>query len=152
MSHTLDTRALLDTVVSLLREGQTNIPVPVAGVSMTPFLRPGDTVYLNQLTRPPRRGDILLFTRPGGDYILHRVAAVHADGTLDMVGDGQCGLEPLNDPARIHALVTAARHKEKLMQPGHFRWEFYRIFWLAARPVRPWLYRIRKLFPKKQKR
>lgn len=146
MNHALDTRQFLDTVVSLLREGKTSIPIPVAGTSMTPFLDPGDTVYLDLLTQPPKQGDILLFTRPQGDYVLHRVAGVDPDGTLQMLGDGQGVLEPLTDPSRIHAIVTAARYHGKLLRPGDFRWEYYRTFWLTAKPIRPKLIRIRNFF------
>jgi len=146
MSHTLDTRHFLDTVVALLQEGKTSIPVPVAGTSMTPFLNPGDTVYLDLMTRQPQRGDILLFTRPQGDYVLHRVAKVLPDGSLQMIGDGQGVLEPLTDPSRIHAVATAARCGGALIRPGDFRWEYYRTFWLAAIPIRPKLVRIRKIF------
>ena len=74
--HILDTQAYLNTVCDMLAPGQTLVPVPVAGTSMCPFLHPGDTVYLSAPDRSPEVGDILLFRRPTGPYILHRVIGI----------------------------------------------------------------------------
>lgn len=43
------------------------LPLQVSGNSMFPFLTHGrDTVYLSRLTRPVRRGDVLLYRRDSG--------------------------------------------------------------------------------------
>ena len=47
MAKVLDTTAYLDTVCALLQEGHAHVPVTGAGTSMTPFLDPGDTVFLD---------------------------------------------------------------------------------------------------------
>lgn len=132
----LDTEAFLDTVCDLLRQGQTDVAIPVAGGSMVPFLHHGDTVCLNLLDSPPKRGDVVLYRRLNGRYILHRICRVRRDGSFIMVGDAQQDLEVLPSREQICARVTCARHQGKLCRPGQLRWWFYRHVWLWLRPVR----------------
>jgi signal peptidase I len=136
MSHVLDTQAFLDMVCELLHEGQTHVAVPVAGSSMVPFLHNGDTVYLDLPDTPIKRGDIVLYTRSNGRYVLHRVYKVKKDGSYIMVGDAQTQLEPIPGREQIHARVTSARHKGKLNRPGTLRWWAYRYIWLWLLPIR----------------
>jgi signal peptidase I len=139
MARTLDTQAYLDTVCELLRQGQCHVAVPVAGGSMTPFLHNGDTVYLDLPTPPLKKGDIVLYTRSNGRYILHRIKKLNPDGSVIMVGDAQQDLERLPRQDMIHARVTSARHKDKLIQPGQPRWWFYQYIWLNIVPIRHFL-------------
>lgn len=136
MARVLDTQEYLDTVCELLRQGETAVAVPVAGGSMIPFLHHGDTVYLDLPRSPVKRGDILLYTRSNGQYILHRVIQVNPNGSLWMSGDAQMTLEYLPDKTCVHGLVTSVRHKGKCNRPGGFRW------WMYSHPWR-WLLRYR---------
>lgn len=139
MQRILDTKEYLDTVCDLLRQGQTLVPVPVAGSSMTPFLHPGDMVYLDTPVQPLRKADIVLFTRPDGRYILHRIVKVNQDGSFIMLGDAQTEREYVDGPQRIHARVTKAAHKGKLLTPGSPRWRFFATVWIWVAPLRPLL-------------
>lgn len=133
--RTVDTKEYLDAVCGLLAQGSTAVPVPVAGNSMCPFLHPGDMVYLDRLTGVPQKGDILLFVRANGRYVLHRVAKRNRDGSLLMVGDNQRELEPV--PAdRVRAKVSYARCGGKTVAPGTFRWWFFTHPWLWLVPLR----------------
>lgn len=136
MTRFLDTQEYLDTVCDLLNQGETSVAVPVAGGSMIPFLHNGDTVYLDLPQEPLKRGDILLYTRSNGQYILHRVIQTNPDGSLWMAGDAQQQLEYLPNRECVRARVTAARHKGKQNRPGGFRW------WCYSHPWR-WLIRYR---------
>ncbi len=139
----LDTEAFLDTVCELLRQGQTDVAIPVAGGSMVPFLHHGDTVCLNLLDSAPKRGDVVLYRRESGRYILHRIYRMRRDGSVLMVGDAQQEIEILPSRDMICARVTSARHQGKLCQPGQLRWWFYRRVWLRLRPVRYFLMSLR---------
>ena len=143
MPRILDTQAYLDTICDLLRQGEKSVAIPVAGGSMVPFLHHGDTVYLDLLDSPPKRGDIVLYTRESGRYILHRIYKVNKDGSFIMVGDAQQVLEWIESREQIHARVTSARHKGKLNRPGTLRWWAYRHIWLWLLPVRHWLMSLR---------
>ena len=115
----------------------TRLPLIVTGGSMNPFLIQGrDTVYLSRLERPARRGDILLYQRDNGKYILHRVWRVEKDGTLTIVGDAQTQLERGIRQDQIIAVVTAVIRKGQRMAPGSFWWEFFEKVWIRMVPLR----------------
>lgn len=143
----LDTQVYLDTVCDLLREGHTHVPVTVVGTSMTPFFDPGDTVYLDLLQRPAQVGDVILFARFGGKYVLHRVVRVFPDGSLELLGDAQICSERLF-PDQVRAIVTAVRRGEKLLDERSLRWRFFRGPWRYVRRLRPYLNRIYSLLRK----
>ncbi len=134
--RTVDTKQYLDTVCRMLRDGVVEVPVPVTGTSMVPFLHPGDMAYLSLPDSALKKGDIVLFTRPDGQYVLHRIVKVGRDGSFLMLGDAQVTKEPVPSRDRIHARVTAVRRREKLIRPGDREWELYAGPWVALAPLR----------------
>lgn len=136
MAHRVDTKEYLDIVCQLLQEGKQNVGVPVKGFSMRPFLHDQDVAYLNLVAQPVKPGDILLFQRVTGQYILHRVHRCLPDGTFLMLGDFQETLERL-ELHQIRAIVSYVRIGDKILRPGDVRW------WLFAHPWR-WLAPVRK--------
>ena len=142
MAKILDTKSYLDTVCALLREGHSHVPVTVAGTSMTPFLDPGDTVFLDLPVRPVGKGDVILFARFGRQYVLHRVVKVFPDGSLELLGDAQVRSERVH-PTDVRAIVTGARRGEKLLDKRSLRWRLFRHVWIHTRRIRPYVNRIR---------
>lgn len=130
MERVLDTNEYLDTVCRILAEGAKSVPVPVTGVSMGPFLHQGDFVYLELPEEPIRKGDILLFRRPNGHYVLHRVIGITPEG-YRMLGDGQLVVEPI-EKSWVRARAVSAKIRGEIVTAGSFRW------WLFAYPWR-WL-------------
>ena len=147
MPKVIDTTAYLDTVCALLREGHAHVPVTVAGTSMTPFLDPGDTVFLDLPEGAVEKGDVILFQRRNGQYVLHRVVAVRENGMLELLGDAQLRPEPVH-PTQVRAVVTQVRREEKLLGPDSMRWRFFRGPWQRCRRIRPYVNRIRNHFRK----
>lgn len=145
----VDTKQYLDMICGLLREGNREISVPVAGSSMTPFLHHGDTVYLNPVDAPPKRGDIVLYTRPGGQYILHRIVKVNPDGSYIMLGDAQTQRERIESSEAIHGIVVSARHLGRQLTPASFRWRFFEKIWLHVVPLRPLIMKSWKIIARK---
>ena len=146
---TLPPEVLLEEYRRILAEepNVTGLPLIVTGGSMNPFLIQGrDTVYLSRLERPARRGDILLYQRDNGKYILHRVWRVEKDGTLTIVGDAQTQLERGIRQDQIIAVVTAVIRKGQRMAPGSFWWEFFEKVWIRMVPLRGLVRRIHGLF------
>ena len=142
--RTVDTQGYLNTVCDMLAQGRSLVPVPVAGTSMCPFLHPGDTVYLAPLDRPPEVGDILLFRRPSGAYILHRVVALAQDGTLTLLGDSQL-VKEIIPPGWIRGIVVKARRKGQIITPNHKTWRFYCRTWVRLTPVRTPILKLHKV-------
>ena len=148
MPKVIDTTAYLDTVCALLREGHAHVPVTVAGTSMTPFLDPGDTVFLDLPNGAVEKGDVILFRRMGGQYVLHRIVAIGDDGILTLLGDAQLLPEPVH-PSQVRAVVTGIRRGEKLLGPDSLRWRFFRGPWQRCRRIRPYVNRIRNILQKR---
>lgn len=126
---------LMEPLLGLLEETE-SVPLVISGYSMTPFLVHGrDTVYLSKVNRPLKRGDMILYRRRSGAYILHRIYRVEED-TYTLVGDAQTLLEPGIRPDQVLALVTAVRRKGKLLQRGSFWWDFFEKVWIRMVPLR----------------
>ena len=113
------------------------VPLNISGSSMTPFLvHSRDTVYLSKVTRPLKKGDMILYRRDNGAYILHRICRVEPE-SYRLVGDAQIMIEKGVRPDQVLALVTAVRRKGKLLQPGSFWWDFFEKVWIRMIPLRP---------------
>lgn len=135
---------LLEEYRRLLQEDPRaeNLPLLISGGSMTPFLIGGrDTVFLSRPEGPVKRGDILLYLRRGGGYVLHRVYRVR-EGSYTMLGDAQTLPEPGILPEQVIARVTQVQRKGRLLQPGDFWWEFFAKVWLRIRPARKIIHKV----------
>lgn len=137
----MDTEVLLEEYRTLLQTVDT-LPLQVSGNSMAPFLADGrDTVYLSRVDRPLKVGDIVLYRRRSGAYILHRICRME-DGRFCMVGDAQTVLEHGIERDQIFAVVRRALRKGKCQGPGCFWWEFFEKVWVRMVPCRPLLQRL----------
>ena len=129
----------LDTLLDILsREGST-VTVPISGNSMCPFLHPGELVFLSLPEKKLEVGDVVLFNRPNGDYILHRIVSIRKDGIYMTLGDNQTLPEPV-PPQAIRAVTYCVRRQKRLVKKGSLEW------WFFAHPWRLWagLRRFRK--------
>ena len=73
---TIDTKNYLDALCELVSEGKI-VSTVISGGSMLPFLSPQrDYAFLERISRKLRRGDIVLYKRPNGDYVLHRIRKI----------------------------------------------------------------------------
>lgn len=100
------------------------------GVSMLPVIRQGrDFVYLERLACSPQRDDILLYRRKNGSFVLHRVAAVAADGSCTMLGDNQSVPEPGVLPCQLIGIVTGVGHNGAEPEPDSTGSAAYLFFW-----------------------
>ncbi|MBQ8237440.1 MAG: S24/S26 family peptidase [Oscillospiraceae bacterium] len=141
---TLPPEVLLEEYRKILAEDPRvqALPLVVSGSSMSPFLIHGrDTVWLSRLQRSVRRGDILLYQRANGAYVLHRVWKVCPD-SYTMVGDAQQELEPGIRDHQIIAVVTAVERKGRKLTPGSFWWAFFEKIWIRVVPLRQPLHRL----------
>lgn len=146
----IEPEALMSQLPDLLLEAE-SIPLVISGNSMAPFLKHGrDTVYFSRITQPPRRGDIILYRRHCGAYILHRIYR-QCGNSYDLLGDGQLGIEPGIVPAQMLAIVNVVRRKGKLLRKGNLCWAFFAHVWPALLPLRRILFRIRSAIMARRK-
>ena len=133
----VDTTQYLDMVSDLLREGRQQVAVTVAGSSMVPFLHHGDKVYLDPLPEVLKAGDVVLYQRPGGQYVLHRILRTHPDGSFIMLGDAQVVRERIEDRSALRGIVTKVMHRGKYLTKKSPRWQFFEKIWIRVVPLRP---------------
>jgi len=144
----LDTEKYLDAVCLMISQGHKNVPVPVKGVSMRPFLRNGDFAYLAPLPEKVKRGDILLFQRENKQYVLHRVYKIRRDGIILLLGDSQLTPEPVA-AHQLRAKASFVRCGGEDCRPGSFRWWFFACPWLQLARWRPQIAKLLAVFRKK---
>lgn len=144
----LPPEAAVERILAVMETGAA-APLVISGNSMSPFLVHGrDTVYL---TPPPNRlkkGDMILYRRQSGAYVLHRICDAEGD-TFCLIGDAQREKEPGIRRDQVIALVTAVRRKGKLLKKGSFWWAFFEKIWIRMIPLRPAALRIYGLFMRK---
>ena len=132
---TIDTKSFLDTLCTLCEEGKT-VSTVVEGGSMLPFLSPGrDYVFLEKLHTSPKRGDIVLYKRKNGDYVLHRIRKVR-NGEYFLIGDRQTQTERGIREENLCAIVTKVKRNGKIVNSKSPVWFFYKHIWLSLVPLR----------------
>lgn len=132
----VDTREWVHTIQELIEEGK-EVPMVITGYSMTPFLvHKRDSVLLAKVDQELRRGDMVFYCRPGGQYVLHRIVKFDSAGGVYFAGDAQDFIEGPLPRECIFALVKAVKRKENWIRPGDFWWDFFAGFWLKVLPFR----------------
>ncbi|MCX6348122.1 MAG: signal peptidase I [Candidatus Aureabacteria bacterium] len=68
-------------IIALLKEGR-SVAVRATGLSMHPFLRPGDIVVIRPIKDRERilPGELVLYEQDGGRWVVHRVIRVMGEG------------------------------------------------------------------------
>lgn len=144
----VDTKEYIDMLMELVREGKC-VNLTIAGGSMSPFLvNQRDLVCLEPMKREPGKGDIVLFQRPGGEYILHRICRVGADGYY-IVGDAQVEVEGPVAREQICCIIEKACRKGTWINRTDFWWKFFAGVWLHVIPFRRGLIRLYGLVNRK---
>lgn len=132
----LPPEVLMDQLLGLLEDTE-SVPLVISGSSMTPFLVHGrDTVYLSKVKHPLKKGDMILYCRDNGAYILHRICRVEGE-TYTLVGDAQTLLEPGVRQDQVRAVVSAVCRKGKILRSGSFWWDFFERIWIRMISLRP---------------
>ena len=150
----------MESIVPLIRlqleQGERSHLV-VTGVSMHPTLRHcRDRV---ELVPPPgqlRKGDLILYQRENGRYILHRIVTKPHNGVFYCSGDHQWEPEEVREN-QVIALVDAYIRGEKRIDVASLRCRLYVWLVVAGFPVRkPFLKlraklgKLRKLYKKRK--
>ena len=119
----------------------------VTGSSMTPTFQGGRDMVRLEKDRPFRRGDVILYRRENGRYVLHRLMRVKEE-QLVCCGDRQTELETIR-PDQVLAVVTAFCRKGVWRDVKAPLYRLYVQLWMilpvrrAAFALRRWLRRSR---------
>ena len=149
----------MQTWCELARDGAAPaVTICLEGDSMRPLIRRGkDPVTIVPLSRPLRKGDVVLF-RLGEKYIVHRVWQLK-DGMVRTFGDNCWNPEPWFPEQQVLGLVVKYRRNGRIHQLDTFAARTWGKLWMALIPLRLCYKRLRalagrcyrKLFPKHRK-
>ena len=114
-------------------EGGGSVTLNPKGVSMMPLLRQGrDGVILKKTEASPQKYDIAFYTRPDGQFVLHRIVGKKGDGYV-LRGDNQVENEYGVKESQIIAIVTHICRDGKVISCKSFNYKLYTYF---LRPIR----------------
>ncbi len=143
----VNTRKYVSVLRELTDQGET-VSLRIAGNSMSPFLVHGrDWICFEKPTRPLARGDMVLYERLNGQFVMHRICRVD-QGEYYLIGDAQREIEGPIQREQIFGLVTKVQRKGRWIQAGDFWWEFFARVWIRVIPMRRVLCRMYTLFAK----
>lgn len=127
----------LPVLRELIYEGH-SVRLNVRGQSMLPFLSDvRDSVIIEPVKKVLKRGDIVIYQRKNGAYIMHRIYKTdNIKKQYYLVGDAQKELEGPIDVSQIFGIVTKACRKGRWIDRGNIIWWFYDKIWGLMRPFR----------------
>ena len=124
----------------LCQEIESGKPVLIrtSGDSMQPLLFHHQTqVVVQKTARPLKKGDLPLYRRPSGQFVLHRIIRVE-DESYYTRGDNRIGLEQVpKDWVLANTCQIYRKDQQFSVQDG--RYKLYVCFWNAIYPLR-WIW------------
>lgn len=146
----IETESFLSVLCELVEQGETVCTV-VSGSSMVPFLASSrDYAYLAKPKRKLKKGDVVLFRRKNGDFVLHRIKTIKKSGYY-LIGDRQYSVEGPVEQGQICAVLTGIRRKGKEISEKSFFCFFFRKIWNNTVFMRPLIFAVYAFFRKKKK-
>lgn len=134
--------SLIEVILLQLKNGQ-KANLTVTGCSMLPMLREYvDTVQLKPVEGSLKPGDIALYQRDNGKYVLHRVIRLTEQG-YSFCGDNQAELEPVRQDQLI-AVVFAYTKKGKQRRLNTLGYRLYCFGWVKLFGMRKYYIRLRR--------
>ncbi len=133
----------LSELLRLQMENGGRAKLTVTGDSMYPMLKNcRDSVELMPIAPQQKKGDIILYRRDNGQFILHRIIAVTEDGYI-CCGDNQWEKEPVRHD-QLLAVVDSFTRNGKQYTLNQASYRLYVAAWLGLFPVRRYLLGIRR--------
>lgn len=132
----VDINEYLPVLIELINEGK-DVPLLISGSSMAPFLcHQRDTIIISKPDKPLKKGDMVFYIRPTGQYVMHRIQKVDKDGSLYMIGDNQIEIEGPLPPSCVFGIIHKIIRKGKVMDSSNFWWFFFEKIWINIIPLR----------------
>ncbi len=132
-----DMDALYPLIEPIISRGDT-VKMKVTGYSMYPLVSSRrDSVLLGKADKL-RVGDVSLFQRSDGSFILHRIVG-QQDGAFYFCGDYETKKEYPVYPSQIVAVAKGFYRNERFIPCDSFLYKLYCIFWRSTFCIRPFL-------------
>lgn len=127
---------LYPVLVEALRWGG-HVTFTATGVSMLPMLRHmRDTVTLRPARGDARVGDVALYRRESGQFVLHRIVGLEENGDYVLCGDNQFVRERFVRPRQVIALMASFSRKGRVYRCDSALYRAYVCILPALRLVR----------------
>lgn len=135
--------------ISMCQEGIfTAVRIPLAGTSMYPLVRINrDYVTIVPLKRALKKGDIVLFLRQDGAYVVHRVRRCSGEN-VQTLGDNCRYPDAWIAQKDVYGLITRVERGKLCLQVDTPFWRGLGRIWMALLPARTvgygtlrWIYR-----------
>lgn len=132
----------IPVLIDIIDSGN-EVPLTVSGWSMVPFLvSDRDTIVMGTPKERFKKGDMALFKREDGSYVMHRICKIDKNGDYYFVGDSQTVIEGPIKASDVFAHVKRVCRKGKWLKSGDFLWDFFERFWIYTVKLRPTLFKI----------
>ncbi len=107
------------------------------GTSMLPTIHnDGDRVVIKKAVDPLKKYDLPLYIRDDGQFVLHRVVGVNADGSYNMCGDNQWHIEKGIRHDQLVGLVTEIHRGKRTFSADSKLYRAYVKVWVNIMPLR----------------
>ncbi len=133
------------TIAEELKSGNT-VTYFTVGVSMRPLLAERETHVMIAPLEAAKNGDILLYIRANGQYVLHRLIKQDARFYY-MRGDNTYGLERI-EKAQATGAVTHIYRKGKCFSVDNKKYKMYVCVWNIIYPLRWCFWKLKALMKK----
>ncbi len=123
------------TIKEELKKRKQLLIVPV-GISMQPlFINSVTPVVVEWLNEKPKKNDIVLYSKPNNQIVLHRVISLRKEGVITR-GDGMVGKGMFIPYKNIFGKCTAFYKGERLINVNNFWYKSFVCFWKLIYPFR----------------
>ena len=134
-----DADKVLSMIAPLIESGKT-VKLTVTGYSMYPLVSSRRDAVLLEKCEKLKVGDVPLFQRPDGTYILHRIVG-KKNGAFCLLGDYETNIEYPVYPEQVIAVAKGFYRKDRFISCESFGYRAYSLVWRLLRPIRPVLLR-----------
>lgn len=132
-----DSETMLSMIAPLIENGKT-VKLTVTGYSMYPLVTSRRDAVLLGKVDALKVGDVPLFQRPDGSFILHRIVGKKY-GAFKLLGDYETKIEYPVYPEQVIAVAKGFYRKERFISCDSFGYKAYNFIWRLLRPIRPLL-------------
>ena len=132
----VDIHEYMPVLIELINEGK-DVNFLITGSSMAPFLcHKRDSIIISKPNQPFKKGDMVFYIRPTGQYVMHRIQKVDKEGNLYMIGDNQFQIEGPLPSSYVFGIIKKIIRKGKVMDSSNFWWFFFEKIWINIIPFR----------------
>ncbi len=129
-------KELVPLIKELIAEDK-EVILTARGNSMRPMVKNiRDAVILSAYKGGAAVGDVILYERKNGSFVLHRIVEVCEDGSFVLMGDFQCVPEKGIKESQIIAVLSGIIRKNKKISCTSEKYQRYSRFWTKSRFVR----------------